>query len=40
MGWKDWSSDSEQTVEEITTVIDQMHREEARDAEEHKGDKR
>jgi len=29
MGWKNWSEDSEQTVEQITETIDQMHRDEA-----------
>jgi len=29
MGWKSWSEDSEQTVEEITETVNQMHQAEA-----------
>ncbi|HSX96437.1 MAG TPA: hypothetical protein VLG91_03450 [Streptomyces sp.] len=29
MGWKSWSEDSAQTVEEITQTVNQMHDDEA-----------
>ena len=29
MGWKNWSEDSEQTVEQITETVNRMHADEA-----------